>query len=89
MHAACSRSALIGSDFSDYFTEPEKACAGYQRVFSQGLVTDYPLVLRHACGSMMDVLYNAGMYLDAGSWPISACRRAGATRCGRGLRVAA
>lgn len=60
----CSRTALIGSDFSDYFTEPDKARAGYQRVFSQGHVTDYPLVLRHSCGSLMDVLYNASVYHD-------------------------
>ena len=36
-----SREKLIGADFANYFTEPEKAREGYQRVFSQGFVTDY------------------------------------------------
>lgn len=61
-----SRDALIGSDFSDYFTEPEKARAGYQLVFSQGHVTEYPLALRHTSGSVMEVLYNASLYFDEG-----------------------
>ena len=60
----CSRDALIGSDFSVYFTEPERARAGYQLVFSQGQVTDYPLVLRHVSGTVMEVLYNASIYRD-------------------------
>jgi PAS domain S-box-containing protein len=34
------REKLIGADFADYFTEPGKAREGYQRVFSQGFVTD-------------------------------------------------
>ena len=54
-----SRDRLIGSDFSDYFTEPEKAREGYSRVFEQGLVRDYPLAIRNTSGSVMDVLYNA------------------------------
>ena len=58
------RESLIGSDFSEYFTEPEKARASYRQVFSQGHVTDYPLVLCHVSGSVMDVLYNASIYHD-------------------------
>ena len=60
-----SRDALIGSDFADYFTEPEKAREGYQQVFSQGSVTDYPLAIRHASGKVTDVLYNASVYRDS------------------------
>ena len=45
-----SRQHLIGSDFSDYFTEPDKARAGYQQVLAQGLVRDYSLTIRHASG---------------------------------------
>lgn len=60
-----SREALLGSDFSDYFTEPDKARAGYQEAFAKGLVTDYPLALRHASGSIMKVLYNASVYRNA------------------------
>ncbi|GEM_PF-482542 len=57
-----SKVQLIGSDFADYFTEPDKARIGYQQVFSQGIVRDYPLTLRHSNGSTMDVLYNASVY---------------------------
>jgi PAS domain S-box-containing protein len=40
------RKQLIGADFSDYFTEPDKAREGYQKVFSEGFVRDYPLGIR-------------------------------------------
>lgn len=59
-----SRENLIGTDFSDYFTEPEKAREGYQLVFSKGTVTDYPLTIRHSNGKLTDVLYNASIYKD-------------------------
>src|SRR5712691_6958845 len=58
------REKLIGADFANYFTEPEKAREGYQRVFSQGFVTDYPLTIRHTGGRLADVLYNASVYKD-------------------------
>ena len=57
-----NRSELVGTDFSDYFTEPDKARAGYQQVFLQGTVTDYPLVIRHRDGRVTEVLYNASVY---------------------------
>jgi len=60
-----SREKLIGTDFSDYFTEPEKARQGYQQVFARGFVTDYPLTIRHQDGRLTDVLYNASVYKDA------------------------
>ncbi len=59
------RSLLIGSDFSNYFTEPDKARAGYEEVFAKGFVADYPLSLRHASGRTIDVLYNASVYRNA------------------------
>ncbi len=58
------REQLIGSSFSDYFTEPDKANAGYQRVIARGQVVDYPLTIRHASGKTTDVLYNATVYRD-------------------------
>ena len=58
------REELIGTDFSDYFTEPEKAREGYQQVFAKGFVTDYPLTIRHRDGQLTDVLYNASVYRD-------------------------
>jgi len=57
-----SREQLIGSDFSDYFTEPEKAREGYQQVFLQGSVKDYPLTIPHVSGKVTDVLYHATVY---------------------------
>jgi PAS domain S-box-containing protein len=57
-----TREELIGSDFSDYFTEPEKARVGYKKVFTQGYVRDYPLAIRHKSGKVTDVLYNASVY---------------------------
>ncbi len=59
-----SRSELIGRDFSDYFTEPEKARAGYQQVFREGFVHDYELEIRHRDGHLTPVLYNATVYRD-------------------------
>jgi len=59
-----SRGQLIGTDFADYFTEPDKAREGYKKVLSAGSVTDYPLAIRHACGKVTDVLYNASIYRD-------------------------
>lgn len=56
------RKRLIGTDFSDYFTEPQKAKHGYQQVISDGFVKDYPLTIRHVSGRTVDVLYNATVY---------------------------
>jgi PAS domain S-box-containing protein len=61
-----ARGDLVGTDFSDYFTEPELARQGYLRVFAQGFVTDYPLTIRHTGGELTEVLYNASVYRDAG-----------------------
>ncbi len=60
-----TRKELIGSDFSNYFTEPEEARAGYQKVFTEGLVKDYPLTIRHTSGRITDVLYNASVYINS------------------------
>ena len=55
---------LIGTNFSDYFTEPEKANEIYEQVFEKGLVADYPLTIKHLNGNLTDVLYNASVYKD-------------------------
>ena len=57
-----TREGLIGSDFSDYFTDPVRAKEGYQKVFTEGLVRDYPLAIRHTSGKVVNVLYNATVY---------------------------
>ena len=58
------RDEIIGTDFSDYFTEPEKAREGYQQVFDEGFVRDYPLEIQHKNGRITPVLYNASVYRD-------------------------
>ena len=58
------REALIGTDFSQYFTDPDKAHQGYQQAFEQGSLADYPLTLIHQDGTLVDVLYNASVYRD-------------------------
>ena len=60
-----ARGDLVGTDFSDYFTEPDLAREGYLRVFAEGFVTDYPLTIRHTGGELTEVLYNASVYKDA------------------------
>jgi len=59
-----SRGELIGTDFTNYFTEPEKAKEGYQQVFREGAVLDYALEIQHRTGSVTPVLYNASIYRD-------------------------
>jgi PAS domain S-box-containing protein len=58
------RLALIGTDFADYFSDPERAHAGYRQVLTAGWVRDYALDLKHRDGSVTPVLYNASLYYD-------------------------
>ena len=58
------RGKLIGSNFFDYFTDPDKAKAVYQEVFRNGTVKDLPLTFRHANGKLTDVLFNGSVYKD-------------------------
>jgi len=58
------REALIGTDFSDYFTDPDKANECHHLVFVQGSASDYPLTLVHQNGTLTDVLFNASVYRD-------------------------
>lgn len=59
------REHLIGTDFAEYFTQPERAQTGYRQVFNQGQVRDYALELQHRDGRITPVLYNAAVYRDA------------------------
>jgi hypothetical protein len=56
-------SALLSSDFFDYFTEPQMAREVYQEVFAKGSVADSP-PLRHKEGKLTDVLFNGSVYKD-------------------------
>ncbi|MDD2565090.1 MAG: ATP-binding protein, partial [Salinivirgaceae bacterium] len=59
-----SREQLIGTDFLDYFTEPQKAREVYQEVFANGSVAESPLTLRSKDGKLIDVLFNGSVYKD-------------------------
>ncbi len=59
-----SREEPIGTDFSTYFTDPEKAKAGYEAAFRAGSVRDYELEIRHRDGTITPVVYNATVYRD-------------------------
>ena len=58
------RKKLVGSDFFEYFTEPQMAREVYQEVFAKGSVADSPLTLRHKEGKLTDVLFNGSVYKD-------------------------
>jgi len=57
-----TREKLTGSDFFDYFTEPQKAREVYEEVFAKGFVTDYPLTIRD--DKSTNVLFNGSVYKD-------------------------
>ena len=58
------RGELIDTDFTNYFTEPEKAEKGYQEVFKEGFVLNYELEIQHKSGKITPVLYNSSIYKD-------------------------
>jgi PAS domain S-box-containing protein len=57
-----TRESLIGTDFFEYFTEPEKAREIYKQVFAEGFVADYPLTI--CDGKLTNVLFNGSVYKD-------------------------
>jgi len=57
-----TREKLIGTDFFEYFTEPDKARNIYKQVFANGFVADFPLTIRD--GKLTDVLFNGSVYKD-------------------------
>ncbi len=57
-----SREKLIGTNFIDYFSEPDKAREGYQQVFAHGFMEDYPLTILD--GKLTPVLFNGSVYKD-------------------------
>ncbi|MCG2776317.1 MAG: PAS domain S-box protein [Desulfobacterales bacterium] len=58
------RDKMVGTEFSHYFTEPDAARKGYQQVFRDDYVRDYPLEIKNREGKTTPVLYNASVYHD-------------------------
>jgi PAS domain S-box-containing protein len=59
------RKELIGTDFSDHFTEPFRASLFYRKVLAAGSARDYSLEIKHSDGRIMPVMCNASVYKDS------------------------
>jgi PAS domain S-box-containing protein len=59
-----SSTELVGTDFADYFSEPEKARKFYEQVFAKGYVLDEPLTINNGFGAGTQMLFNASLYRE-------------------------
>ena len=55
---------LLGTNFSDHFTEREKIEASIREVFARSYVSDYPLVLSGGDNKLKFYLYNGNVFKD-------------------------
>ncbi len=60
----CTRDELIGAPFKNYFTDPDRAEAGINRVLSEGTVRNFELTARARNGQLTVVWYNATTFHD-------------------------
>jgi PAS domain S-box-containing protein len=60
-----SRTALVGSPFKRYFTDPKLAEDGIRKVLAEDRVTNYELVMRSQTGKTTVVSYNATTFRSA------------------------
>jgi len=58
------RSELIGTPFSDYFTDPDLALAGVRETFAKEVVTEYALTLVSRTRRRLQVSFNASVFKD-------------------------
>ena len=58
------RNLLVGSRFSEYFTDMEKAEEGVKQAFALGKVMDYKLDLKNIDGEVSTVTFDANHYRD-------------------------
>ncbi|MBP6302801.1 MAG: PAS domain S-box protein [Bacteroidia bacterium] len=56
---------LIGSDFTGYYTELQKAEELYLNIFANGRISNYPLTFLHKKGKQTNVLFNGSVYKDS------------------------
>ncbi len=59
-----NRKQLVGSRFTQYFTDPERAAAGVKKTFEEGVVTNYELIIRSRGGAETVVSFNASVFND-------------------------
>jgi PAS domain S-box-containing protein len=59
-----AREDLLGTAFSSYFVEPDRATAGVKETFDQGTVKDYVLTLLTRFGKRLQVSFNASIFRD-------------------------
>lgn len=53
-----SREQLIGSEYSDYCTDPDKARQAFMQVLTAGYANDVTLPVRHVSGNVTELLFN-------------------------------
>jgi len=58
------REKLLGTNFCDYFTDPQKARDVYLQILAKGSIVDYSLTYCHKNGTLTDVLFNGSVYKD-------------------------
>ena len=58
------REELIGTNFTNYFTDPEQAREDYQEVFREGAVLNRELEIKHKDGHITPVLYNFSVRMN-------------------------
>ncbi len=55
---------LVGTDFADYFTQPDKARLGYKIALQKGSIRNYELTIKNNKEIEIPILYNASVYLN-------------------------
>lgn len=58
------RAELIGTEFADYFTDPQRGREGVSRTLARGSVSGYQLTLSVKSGEKTEVLFNARVFRD-------------------------
>ena len=55
---------LVGTDFADYFTQPDKARLGYKIALQNGSIRNYELAIKNNKEIEIPILYNASVYFN-------------------------
>jgi len=57
-----SRQNMMGSSFFDYFTSPQSAFESCKKIFEDGVISNYPIVMKD--GQLTDVLLSGSVFND-------------------------